>query len=158
MAPDSPGHLLPAATPAEPTRPIGRYGVRFSRLVAVSCVLGILACADATSPDDATDASEPASGPSGPVTSSQLQSIGATLVDATDWVLVAITDDDARLKVRSAISALAEHLVAGQNAQAKEDVNGLRAALVSLGDLGPALGPIGVALDQIDSEFGKLAD
>ena len=142
---------------AEPTWPMRRYGVRFSRLLAFSCVLGILACADATSPDDATDASEPASAPSGPVTSS-LQSIGATLVDATDWVLVVITDDDTRLKVRSAISSLAEHLVAGQNAQAKEDVNGLRAALVSLGDLGPALGPIGVALDQIDSEFGKLAD
>jgi hypothetical protein len=124
----------------------------------LSGVLGIFACADATSPENATDSGAPTSGPSAPATSSQLQTIGATLVDATDWVLVVITDENARLKVKSAISGLAEHLVAGQNAQARDDVSGLRAALVSLGDLGPALGPIGVALDQIDYEFGKLAD
>jgi hypothetical protein len=124
----------------------------------LSGVVGILACAEATSPETAIESDAPTAGPVAPAPSSELQVIGSTLVDATDWVLVVITDDNARLKVKSAINALAEHLVAGQNTQAKEDVSGLRAALVSLGDLGPALGPIGVALDQIDYEFGRLAD
>lgn len=150
------GHHVPWS--AERTRQIRMYGARFSRLIASSFALGILACADATSPENARDSGAPTSEPAAPATSSELQTIGATLVDATDWVLVVITDDNARLNMKSAISALAEHLVAGQNAQAKEDVSGLRAALVSLGDLGPALGPIGVAIDQIEYEFGKLAD
>jgi hypothetical protein len=143
---------------AERTRQIGSHRGRFSRLSALVGALAILACAEATSPENATDPGVPTSEPATPATSSQLQTIGATLVDATDWVLVVITDDSERLKVKSAIGALAEHLTSGHNAQAKKDVSGLRAALVSLGDLGPALGPIGVALDQIEYEFAKLAD
>ena len=142
---------------AEGTRQIRTHG-GFSRLIGLCGVLCILSCADATSPDNAADSGAPTSTPEAPTTSSELQTLGATLVDATDWELVVIPDDNARIKVKSAISALAEHLIAGQNAQAKEDVSGLRAALVSLGDLGPALGPIGVALDQIDYEFGRLVN
>ena len=143
---------------ADRTRHIRTHGARFSRLIALCSVLGVLACADATSPDDALDSGAPTSGPEAPTTSAELQTIGATLVDATDWVLVVIGDENTRLKLKSAINELAEHLVAGQNAQAKEDVTSLRAALAALGDLGPALGPIGVALDQIDYEFERLAD
>jgi len=138
------------------TRQIRTYGARFSRLIATSALVGILACADATSPDTAIEPDAPTAGPAAPAPSSQLQVIGATLVDATDWVLVVMTDESGRLKMKSAIAALAEHLVAGRNAEAKEEVAGLRAALASLGDLAPALGPIGVALDQIDHEFEKL--
>ena len=137
----------------------GYHGVRWSaRAIALSGLVWIFACAEATSPENATESDPPTAEPTAPASSTQLQLIGSTLVDATDWVLVVMTDETARLKMRSAIGALAEHLVAGQNAQAKEDVSGLRAGLASLGDLAAALGPIGVALDQIDYEFGKLVN
>ena len=138
------------------SRQIRVLGARVSRLIATSGVVGFLACAEATSPETAIESDAPTAGPAAPAPSSQLQAIGSTLVDATDWVLVVMTDESARLKMKSAIGALAEHLVAGRNSEAKEEVAGLRAALASLDDLAPALGPIGVALDQIDHEFEKL--
>lgn len=126
-----------------------------SRLITLISVLAVFGCTDATSPENAsTDSPSPT--PSAPAT--PLQSIGSTLVDATDWVLVAITDDGARDKMKGAIKQLADDLVANRNENAKADVSTLRQTLASLTELGPALGPIEVALDQIDSEFAKAAE
>lgn len=127
-----------------------------SRLMTFAVVLAILACTDSTSPDNAAEPTVAAPTPSAPAGS--LQTIGESLVDATDWVFVAIADDGVRVKMKSAIKQLADDLVAGRNSDAKRDVSALRANLASLQDLAPALGPIGVALDQIDSEFAKLAE
>ncbi|HUQ20634.1 MAG TPA: hypothetical protein VM099_13550 [Gemmatimonadaceae bacterium] len=128
-----------------------------SRLMTFAVVLAILACTDSTSPDNAAEPTVAAPAPSAPA-GGPLQTIGESLVDATDWVFVAIADDGVRVKMKSAIKQLADDLVAGRNSDAKRDVSALRANLASLQDLAPALGPIGVALDQIDSEFAKLAE
>lgn len=132
-------------------RALGRLSCITTLLVAPA----VVACTDATAPEPATNA--PASIESDRRSSTtELQKIGATLVDATDWVLVVIVDDKARLKMKDEIKELSDDLVANRNQNAKADVTALRSMLVSLSDLGPAIGPIGVALDQIDSEFSKL--
>ena len=128
----------------------------FPRLLALAAVLSVSACSESTSPENSGDIASPAV-PSGPVPTTPLQLIGESLVDATDWVLVAIPDEAKRSETHEAITALAADLIAARNDHAKAQVSALRSTLESLKDLGPALGPIGVALDQIESEFGKSA-
>ena len=129
--------------------------VEVFRLIMLASVLAVFGCTEATSPENAS-ADSPSETPSAPAT--PLQSIGSTLVEATDWVLVAITDDAARDKMKGAIKQLADDLVVNRNESAKADVTAIRQTLASLTGLGQALGPIGVALDQIDSEFEKAAE
>lgn len=130
---------------------------RLSHITTLIVVSAVIACSETTSPEKATDlpTSVDAVRKSAPAT--ELQKIGATLVDATDWVLVAIVNDNARLDMKNALMQLADDLVASRNQNAKADVASLRSMLVSLSALGPALGPIGIALDQIDSEFSRIA-
>ena len=128
----------------------------FPRLLALAAVLSVSACSESTSPENTGDIASPATAPA-PAPSTSLQAIGASLVDATDWVLIAIPDEAKRSETHEALAALAADLVAGHNDHAKAKVSALRSTLEALKDLGPALGPIGVALDQIDSEFGKPA-
>jgi hypothetical protein len=126
------------------------------RLLAFAAVLAVFGCSESTSPENSGEIASPAAPPAS-VPATSLQAIGASLVDATDWVLIAIPDDATRSETQQAIKVLADDLVAGRNDHAKAQVSSLRSTLESLRDLGPALGPIGVALDQIESEFGKPA-
>lgn len=132
--------------------------LRFSRLITVAAAFAVIGCTDATSPEKDAESVAPDVTFTRGVVTTQLQTIGTTLVDATDWVLVAITDNTARLKMKSAIKKLADDLVAGRSADSQADVATLRIMLTNLQQLGPAIGPIGVALDQIDSEFAKSAE
>jgi hypothetical protein len=129
---------------------------RWSHLTTLIVVPAVIACSETTSPEKATEPPASIDEVRRSAPSTELQKIGATLVDATDWVLVAIVNDNARLAIKDTLKELADDLVANRNQNAKADVAALRSMLVSLSSLGPAIGPIEVALDQIDSEFSKL--
>jgi hypothetical protein len=133
-------------------------GTSLFRAIASIAVLAMCACAESTSPEES--AAPPRANPENPSLqpTSPLGVIGATLPDATDWVLTSLPDNASRETMRAALRRLSQHLVAEDHGRAKQAVASLREMLSALSvNEAVELGPIAVALDQIDFEFGRLS-
>ncbi len=143
-------------TPGQTRRTTTRSGSRIARVIALSGVVGLFACQDATAPD-ATESVDLA-GPSLAVAqTTPLGMIGLSLLDATGWVLSSINDAGKRAEMQATLKDLSAHLVSGQWDAARAGVTKARAIRTSLDAMDELeIGPIEVSLDQTDGELKAI--
>ncbi len=142
-------------TPAETTRTT-RRGSRIARVIALSGVVGLFACEDATAPAESDDLG--LSGPSLAVAqTTPLGMIGLSLMDATGWVLPSINSASKRLEMEAGLKSLANNLTIGNWDAARADVTKVRALRLSLDPVDEIeIGPVEVSLDQTDNELKAI--
>ena len=143
-------------TSARTTRATTRRGARIARVIALSGVVGLFACQDTTAPEE-TDQADLA-GPSLVVLQmTPLGMIGATLVDATSWVLPSINDATKRTDMQNTIKSLANNLVTGAYDAARADLAkgiAIRATLDAIDTV--EIGPIEVSFSETDTELKAI--
>ena len=144
-------------TPGQTTRTT-RRGAPIARVIALSGVVGLFACQDATSPEAKSGGPAGLADPAASVAQTlPTGMIGGSIVDATTWVLSSINDLQTRSNMKAAIKSLADHLVSGQLDAARADVTNARAVLASVDAVDAAeIGPIGVSLDEADKALADV--
>jgi hypothetical protein len=134
--------------------------LRAVRHIVLCGVFSLVGCQDATSPEDANPPT-----PNAPnlITSignntTPLGTMGATLVDATNWVLPSINSENIRSSMEVTLQSLANHIGASQYELARKDVTTARDLITNLNAVDYAeVGPIGVSLDEIDAGLKKIS-
>jgi hypothetical protein len=131
---------------------------RAASVLALSGVVALSACQDATSPEKVDSPTEiGALTPAAQVVANAtVEETASTIVDATSWVLSSIEDADARANMASKIQAIADHAAAKQYTLARQDVTAARAIMSKLdeGQL-TEIGPIDVSLFEIDAALKR---
>jgi hypothetical protein len=133
---------------------------RVLRHIVLGGVFAVFGCQDATSPEDARS---PTLNAPNLITSignntTPLGTMGATLVDATNWVLPSINSEGVRSSMQSTLQALADHIGASQYDLARKDVTTARELMTLVNEVDYAeVGPIGVSLDEIDAGLKKIS-
>jgi hypothetical protein len=134
----------------------GKISSRVAQVIALSGVIAMAACQDATGPEEISTAQ-----PSMRLTVSQeskdeLATLSANLDDFTGWSLVALPDGDVKLNIIGTLNGLKGHLKAANTRLCQQDVTDARAWFASLTETQQVeVGAIGVALDVIQAGLDK---
>lgn len=137
-----------------------RFLLRIAQLTALSGSLALFACQDATSPDDAKS---PELNAPNLITSignntTPIGDMGATLVDATSWVLPSINNGTIRASMKSTLQSMADHIAALQYALARKDVTTARDLMTKVDAIDYLeIGPVEVSVDEIDAGLKRLS-
>ena len=132
------------------------YRFRFVQIVAMSGVIAIAACQDATAPEGVQKAApELRMSQTG---TDELGSLSSSLDDMTGWSLAALPDARGRTNIVGILNGLKGHLASGQIAACQQDVDGARAFLGTLTQNEQTeIGAVGATLDLIQAALNNAS-
>jgi hypothetical protein len=132
---------------------------RFAQVFALSGVIAMAACQDATAPEEIKPAQAPAElRMTQGAAQDELSSLASNLDDATGWSLIALTDDVKKGKIVGLLNGLKGQLASGKIAACQQSVTDARSWFASLTEQEQTeVGAVGVALDLIQSTLDKAS-
>jgi len=135
------------------------YCSRFAQMIALSGVVAMAACQDATGPEEVTAAAEvPELRASQSAAVDEMAALSKDLDDATGWSLIALTDDVKKGRIVGLLNGLKGQLASGKIAACQQSVTDARSWFAELTEQEQSeVGPIGVALDLIQSTLDKAS-
>jgi hypothetical protein len=132
------------------------YRFRFAQIIAMSGVIAIAACQDATAPEE-TELAAPSLRMS-QAASDELGTLSSSLDDMTGWSLAALPDANGRANIVGILNGLKGHLASGKLAACQQDVDDARAFLGTLSQNEQTeIGGVGATLDLIQSALDKAS-
>ena len=123
---------------------------RFLQIIAMSGVIAIAACQDATAPEEVKSAPELRM--SSQASSDELGTLSSNLDDFTGFSLAALPDGNGKANIVGVLNGLKGHLKSGSIAACQQDVNDARSWFGGLSDVQKVeVGSVGLALDVIQA-------
>jgi len=123
---------------------------RFLQIIAMSGVIAIAACQDATAPEEVQSA--PQLRMSSQSSSDELGTLSTNLDDMTGFSLAALPDGNGKANIVGVLNGLKGHLKSGSIAACQQDVNDARSWFGGLSDVQKVeVGSVGLALDVIQA-------
>jgi hypothetical protein len=127
-------------------------------LFALSAVIAMSACQDATAPDEVVAANTPALRTAQSASDDELSALSDAMEDMTDWSLVALPDAKGKTKIVSILAGLKGNLKGKKLAACQQAVTDARSWFASLSDVEQTeVGQVGVTLDVIQAALDKAA-
>ena len=122
---------------------------RFVQIIAMSGVIAIAACQDATAPEQVKAAPELRMSQ---ISNDALSTLSANLDDMTGFSLAALPDGNGKANIVGVLNGLKGHLKSGSIAACQQDVNDARAWFGGLTDVQKVeVGHVSLALDVIQA-------
>lgn len=135
-----------------------RSRTRIAQIFALSGVVAMAACQDATGPDEIAPAEAPATLSMTQSSSDELASLGSNLDDMTGWSLAGFGDDRGKQNIIGILNGLKGHLASGKIAACQQDVDLARDWFGKLSENDQIeIGGIGVTLDLIQQALNKAS-
>lgn len=129
---------------------------RFVQIIAMSGVIAIAACQDATAPEEVKAAPELRM--SSQSSSDELGTLSTNLDDMTGFSLAALPDGNGKANIVGVLNGLKGHLKSGSIAACQQDVNNARAWFGGLTDVQKVeVGHVGLALDVIQNALDGVS-
>jgi len=133
------------------------FHFRFAQVIAVSGVIAIAACQDATAPDQVEQAA-PNSLRLTQNSADELGSLSSSLDDMTGWSLAALPDGTGKTNIVGLLNGLKGHLASGKIAACQQDLDDARAWFGSLDtNQQTEIGAVGVTLDRIQAALNNAS-
>ncbi len=133
------------------------FRFRFAQIIALSGVIAMAACQDATAPEEVTKVPELRLGQS--AASDALGTLSSNLDDMTGFSLAALPDSKGKANIVGVLNGMKGHLKSGSIAACQQDVTDARTWFGSLSDVQKVeVGHVSLALDVIQAaldEAGK---
>jgi hypothetical protein len=132
--------------------------IRLARVIALSGVIAIAACQDATAPDEIAPAEAPAALSLTQNSADELSSLSSNLDDMTGWSLAGFADARGKQNIIGVLNGLKGHLASGKIDACQQDVDAARDWFSKLSENDQTeLGGIGVTLDLIQQALNKAS-
>ena len=128
---------------------------RVVQIIALSGVIAMAACQDATAPQEVTKVPEMRLSQQA---GDELGSLSSSLDDMTGWSLAALPDARGRTNIVGILNGLKGHLASGSIAACQQDVDDARAFLGSLTQNEQTeIGAVGATLDLIQAALSNAS-
>ena len=127
---------------------------RIVKVVALSCVIGLMAACSETTAPKASTAPPPVVKP----VPAAMVSLAGSLDDMTQWFMQSFDDEATRTKFQDILSGLKGHLTSGNVTVCQQDVTAARGVLTSLSDVQQVeTAPLGLALDAVQTTLDNVS-
>lgn len=131
---------------------------RVAHVIALSGVIAITACQDATAPDEIAPAEAPSTLSMTQNSTDELASLSSNLDDMTGWSLAGFGDATGKQNIVGILNGLKGHLTSGKIDACQQDVDLARDWFGKLSSNDQTeLGGIGVTLDLIQQALNKAS-
>jgi len=135
-----------------------RSRTRIAQIIALSGVVAMAACQDATGPDEIAPAEAPTALSLAQNSADELGSLSANLDDITGWSLAGFSDEKGKQNIIGVLNGLKGHLASGKIAACQADVDLARDWFSKLSENDQVeIGGIGVTLDLIQQALNKAS-